>query len=100
MFQLHDQFNTLGGEERDHELLLLSLYKAMDGAKQHRLLERLLNELYRLIIIMIVSTTRNAKRADAFYMLSECVKNMGDIKKAETLKDYAYNIGFEQGGDK
>lgn len=46
------------------------------------------------------STTKNAKRADAFYLLSECVKNMGNIKKAEVLKEYAHNIGFEQGGDK
>ena len=36
----------------------------------------------------------NPKRADAFYLLSDCVKNMGNIKKAETLKDYAYNLGI------
>ena len=41
----------------------------------------------------------NPKRADAFYLLSDCVKNMGNIKKAETLKDYAYNLGFDQGGE-
>lgn len=72
----------------------------MDGAKNYRLLERLLNELYGWGGNVNSSTTQNAKRADAFHLLSECVKNMGDIKKAETLKDYAYNIGYEQGGDK
>ena len=41
-----DDFAKLGGEERDHELILLSLFKAMDGAKSYQLLERMLNDLF------------------------------------------------------
>lgn len=46
LFNCRDAFTTLGGEERDHELLLLSLFKALDGVKRYPVLERLLNDLY------------------------------------------------------
>lgn len=45
LFLLAPQFDLLGGEKRDRELLLQSLFKAMNGAKRFTLLERLLNEL-------------------------------------------------------
>ena len=45
------------------------------------------------------STTQNPRRADCFNLLSDCVKKMGYIRKAETLKDYAQNLGYEQGGN-
>ena len=48
---------------------------------------------------IIFSTTQNPRRADCFHLLSDCVKKMGYITKAETLKDYAYNLGYEQGGN-
>ena len=50
LFKRRDDFTKLGGEERDHELILLSLFKAMDGAKSYQLLERMLNDLFDFLI--------------------------------------------------
>ena len=89
LFQHYNSFPLLGGERRDHELLMLSMYKALDGCGMHRVLERVLNDF----------TSQNAKRADAFILLSDCVKKMGFVRKAETLNDFAHNLGYEQGGN-
>ena len=45
LFGLVPQFDCLGGEARDRELLLQSLFKAMSGAGKFSVLERLLNDL-------------------------------------------------------
>ena len=46
----------------------------------------------------MLSTTQNARRADCFHLLSECERKMGNIRKAEALKEYANSLGYEQGG--
>ena len=99
LFLLAPQLDMLGGEKRDRELLLQSLFKAMNGAKRFTLLERLLNELQEQDFVAISSTTQYPKRADCFHLLAQCVMKMGLIGKAETLRDYAYNLGYEQGGN-
>lgn len=78
---------------------MLSMYKALDGCGMHRVLERLLNDLYSCVSLLTRSTSQNAKRADAFILLSDCVKKMGFVRKAETLNDFAHNLGYEQGGN-
>ena len=73
--------------------------KALDGCGMHRVLERVLNDLCACRECVICSTSQNAKRADAYILLADCVKKMGFVRKAETLNDFAHNLGFEQGGN-